>query len=250
MPGGGIRRADIVDAEIVDAVELLSDGTTVLASGITVVSTTSSTRRVVCSGTEFIYDPEQKIDQYDIVVLTGTSGGAADGTYHVESVVDATTFVVVEAIADSTGGSATFYYPAGALAVGVDPTGFTQTVATNVQDALKDIDNAVASGGMTEAQHKAIRHLIHFIDNGPAEGFASGAYREVTGTVFPTAVVWYDKSGEGKKKIVEQLITWTGVNATTVVWKIYDATETLLATVTDAITYSGVFETSRTRTIA
>ncbi len=102
----------------------------------------------------------------------------------------------------------------------------------------------------TETKHKAVRQLIHFIDDGPAEGFTSGAYREVTGTVFPTAVVWYDSSGAEKKKIVEKLITWTGVNATQVIWKIYDASEVLLATVTDAITYSGVFETSRVRTIA
>lgn len=104
--------------------------------------------------------------------------------------------------------------------------------------------------GLSAGAHAALRQLVHFIDNGPAEGFASGAYRETTGTVFPTAVIWYDQAGAGKKKIVEKLITWTGVNATTIVWKVYDAAETLLVTLTDAITYSGVFETSRTRTIA
>ena len=105
-------------------------------------------------------------------------------------------------------------------------------------------------GTVTESSHKTLRHLIHFIDNGPAEGFLSGAYREMTGTVFPTAIIWYDKSGAGKKKIVEKLITWTGVNPTTIVWKVYDASETLLATVTDTIAFSGVFETSRSRAIA
>jgi hypothetical protein len=105
-------------------------------------------------------------------------------------------------------------------------------------------------GDLTEEQHRALRQLIHFIDNGPAEGFATGAYREMTGTVFPTAVTWYDKAGVGKKKIVEKLITWTGVNPTTITWKIYDAAETLLATVTDTVSYSGVFETSRTRAIS
>ena len=105
-------------------------------------------------------------------------------------------------------------------------------------------------GGLSEEAHKILRQLIHFIDNGPAEGFTSGAYREMTGTVFPTAIIWYDKATAGKKKIVEKLITWTGVNATTIVWKVYDAAETLLATVTDTVTYSGVFETSRARVIA
>jgi len=106
-----------------------------------------------------------------------------------------------------------------------------------------------SGSGLSESGHRILRQLVHFVDNGPSEGFDSGAYRETTGTIFPTAIVWYDKSGEGKKKIIEKLITWTGVNPTTIVYKIYDATETLLATASDAISYSGVFETSRTRTI-
>lgn len=110
--------------------------------------------------------------------------------------------------------------------------------------------NDLTGGGISEAQHKALRQLIHFIDEGPAEGFASGAYREVTGGIFPTAIIWYDSAGEGKKKIVEQLITWTGVVPTTIVWKIYDAAEVLLATVTDSIVYTGISEASRTRTIS
>lgn len=110
-------------------------------------------------------------------------------------------------------------------------------------------DLVAGTGGLTAAGHRVLRQLIHFVDNGPAEGFDSGAYREMTGTVFPTAIIWYDKSGEGKKKIVEKLITWTGVNPTQIVWKIYDSAEILVATLSDAISYSGVFETSRTRTI-
>jgi hypothetical protein len=96
----------------------------------------------------------------------------------------------------------------------------------------------------------ALRKLAHFINNGPTEGFASGAYRANTGTALPTAITWYDKAGEGKIKIVEKLITYTGSFPTTVVWKMYDASESLIATITDVITYSGAFETSRIRTIA
>ena len=115
-------------------------------------------------------------------------------------------------------------------------------------------EGSIGGGGweelLTASNHAALRQLIHFIDNGPAEGFASGAYRENTGIVFPTAVTWYNDSTPSKKKIVEKLITWTGPLATTIVWKIYDSSEVLLATVTDTITYLGVFETSRTRSIA
>jgi hypothetical protein len=245
---GGIRRQDIVDTEIVDAVELASDGTAVLASGITVVSTALSTKRVVCSGTDFLHDADQKLEADDIVVLSGTDG--ADGTYTVAEIVDGTTFVVVEAIADSTGGTAVFRYPPGALKVGFDPTGLVNITATDLQGVVQELDAAIPSGTLTEEQHKALRQLIHFIDNGPAESFASGAYREVTGTAFPTAVIWYDKAGAGKKKIVEKLISYTGSFPTTIVWKVYNVSEVLLATISDAISYSGAFETSRTRTIS
>lgn len=98
-------------------------------------------------------------------------------------------------------------------------------------------------------EHKVLRQLIHFIEDGPAEGFASGAYREVTGTSFPTAIVWWETSSK-LKKIVERLLTWTGVNLTTDKWKVYDTDgSTVLWTVTDAVSYSGVFESNRTRTI-
>lgn len=109
----------------------------------------------------------------------------------------------------------------------------------------------VGGGGeLTESAHRTLRQLIHFIDNGPAEGFTSGAYRAMTGTVFPSNITWYDKAGVGKKKIVSKDITYTGAFPTTIVWKVYDPTETLLATVTDTLSYTGAFETSRTRTIA
>lgn len=113
--------------------------------------------------------------------------------------------------------------------------------------------NPRSGGGISEAQHKILRQLIHFIDEGPAEGFASGAYKEVTGQPFPTSVIWWESSSKAKK-IVEKTITY-GTSpkvVTSIVWKMYDTDGTsVLATVTDAITYSsGVFEASRTRTIA
>lgn len=104
-----------------------------------------------------------------------------------------------------------------------------------------------SGGGISEAQHKALHDLIHFIDEGPADGWTSGAYKETTWSgVFPQTVIWYTDSGKSKK-IVELTITWTGVNPTTEVWEMYDATGALLVTVTDSITYSGIFEQNRTR---
>jgi len=107
-----------------------------------------------------------------------------------------------------------------------------------------------ASNGITGVQeHRTLRQLIHFIDNGPAEGFASGAHEETVGTVFPSSITWWESVGK-LKKIVERLITWTGVNPTTDKWKIYDVDgSTVLWTVSDAISYSGVFKTGMVRTI-
>ena len=107
----------------------------------------------------------------------------------------------------------------------------------------------VPLGTLDPGTHEALRQLIHFIDEGPANGFASGAYKEITGTLYPTAIVWYDSAAPGHKKIVEKLITWTDVLPTTIVWNMYNAAGVLLATVTDIITYAGVYETHRTRLI-
>lgn len=101
--------------------------------------------------------------------------------------------------------------------------------------------------------HPGVRHLIHFIDDGPANGFASGAYKEIlpAGSPFPTQAVWYESSAK-LKKIVELNVTRdTKQKPAFEEWKMYDTDgSTVLVTVTDEITYSGVYELSRTRTIA
>ena len=125
---------------------------------------------------------------------------------------------------------------------------------------FKDTNNPTAktltellsgSGGLTETGHRILRQLIHFIDDGPAEGFASGAYQETTPVgPFPTSQIWWESSGK-TKKIVELTLTYSGSFITSEEWKMYDTDgTTVLATITDAITYNGSFEESRTRTIA
>jgi len=105
--------------------------------------------------------------------------------------------------------------------------------------------------GISATQHRTLRQLIHFIDEGPADGFVSGSYKETlpSGSIFPTSIIWWESASKAQK-IVERTLTWTGVNVTTDEWKIYDEDgSTLLVTVSDSISYSGVFETTRTRTI-
>lgn len=119
-----------------------------------------------------------------------------------------------------------------------------------------DLD-ALATGGTTTGitanEHKALRHLIHFINDGPADGFVSGAFKETlpSSNPFPTSVIWWESAAK-IRKIVEKIYTYnSNKTPATIQWKMYDADgTTVIATVTDSITYSNVFEISRTRSIA
>jgi len=109
-----------------------------------------------------------------------------------------------------------------------------------------------AGSGITAEEHKTLRHLIHFIDEGPAGGFASGAYKEILPVAdpFPTQIIWWESSSK-LEKIVEKNITRnTNQTPAVIQWKMYDTDgTTVLVTVTDTISYSGIFEISRTRSI-
>lgn len=112
----------------------------------------------------------------------------------------------------------------------------------------------VAGGGITASQHKALRHAIHFLPDGPGDGFSSGAFKEVIGGIFPTNITWYASSSKAEK-VFEKVITRSGGGATVVaptpiVYKMYDSDgSTVLVTITDDIVYSSIFEVSRTRII-
>lgn len=251
-----IRKSDVTDNEFLDQEELTSDGTFVYLT-TTVVSTTSGTKVVVidlpADGQGIFFGRDHPSEPGDIAVITGTSGGLGDGEYTIATVIDDTSFSVVEAIGTSTGGSVDFHYVPGAQRIGVNPTGLSHVTSNNVQDAIEELDAAVGTTGITEADHKALRQLIHLADEGgPFEGFATGAYQETlpSASAFPSSVIWWTDSGK-TAKIVEETITYNG-NSTvnTDNWKVYDVDGvTLLAEITDTVTYSGVFELSRVRTI-
>jgi hypothetical protein len=108
------------------------------------------------------------------------------------------------------------------------------------------------SSALDASTHEVLRQLIHFIDEGPGGGFASGAYKVVTGTPWPSAVTWWVDNSM-TQKIVEQLITRNSNQAATLItWNVY-ATDgvTIAESLTDTITLdsSGVFELARTRAI-
>ena len=182
-------------------------------------------------------------------------GGDGNDNYGVPAGIDPTEDVLVAA--GIFFGTPTLTDPSdGTVAIYIDPANgklYFEDIDNLGPGARRTLADLVAGvGGLTTAAHKALRQLIHFIDDGPAEGFLSGAFKETTGTVFPTAETWYVVGSiPPAGKIVELLTTWTGVNITQEVWKMYDTDgSTVLVTVTDAISYSGIFETSRTRTVA
>jgi hypothetical protein len=245
-----IGKQDIQDQDFIDASELASDGYFVFLT-TTVVSTTNSTSTIVInlpSDQEgLITSRDHPVSSLDRVYLTGTSG--ADGYYIIDLILSETSFTVNNPISNSTGGNIYFMYPVGAKQVGFDPTG-TSIISKNVQDAIKELsENSV---GITENKHEKLRQLIHFINEGPASGFVSGAYKEIlpVAAPFPTSVIWYADSSK-TNKIVEKLIIYNS-NKTphTITWKMYDSFDVLLATIIDTIAYNGIFEVNRVRTIS
>jgi len=123
-----------------------------------------------------------------------------------------------------------------------------------VEVSLNDLLATASGSGITEVQHKALRDIIHFIDEGPGDGYTSGSYKEIIGQPFPTKITWYESSSK-TQKIVEKSITRSGggatiISPTPITWKLYDTDGiTELVTVQDDIAYQGPFEISRLRTI-
>ena len=104
--------------------------------------------------------------------------------------------------------------------------------------------------GITAVQHETIPHLIHYLDEGPGDGFG-GAYKKVLGFPFVSSVTWYTNQSM-QYKIIEKQIARNSINMPiTITWTVYSTDGvTAVHTVLDNITYiNDIFETSRTRTI-
>lgn len=98
----------------------------------------------------------------------------------------------------------------------------------------------------------SVSGLILYIDEGP---ILNGAFKEITGSPWPTNVTWYTDATK-TKKVVEKQITRSAEQAPTqIVWIFYQpdgVTPALGQTASDAITNTGVpavFESTRTRTV-
>ncbi len=112
----------------------------------------------------------------------------------------------------------------------------------------KDITSA--SSGISSDDHKSLRQLIHFIDEGPGDGFYNNPFREVVGGLFPNRVTWWSDSNK-TVRLFQTEITRSGIYPVTQNYKLY-ATDgfSILATATDTIFYQGAFEMARSRSFA
>jgi hypothetical protein len=106
--------------------------------------------------------------------------------------------------------------------------------------------------------HRRLTELIHFIEDGPAQGFATGAFKEIlpAGSPFPLVITWWESAAK-VKRIVRKTIERsagpaTNLKPTPILWEMFSPIDgvTVIASVSDAITYSGVFPTTVTRTIS
>lgn len=116
---------------------------------------------------------------------------------------------------------------------------------------VNGLDVGSTGGGITAQDHQILRQLIHFIDEGPGDGFASGAFKEIIGQPFPSSTTWYADISKNKK-IVEKLINRNeSENPTLITWRMYDTDgATIVHTIIDNISYiNNVFESTRIRTI-
>ena len=222
-------KEDLADLDFIDAEELASDGTFVYKT-LPATSVVSGTVTVNPSadyeGLVFGDDPVEAGDGF---VLSGATAG--NGTYTVNAVVDNTSFTVVEAIVDSTGGSINFTHPEGALKVGVDPTSITNSSSTNVQEVLEDLDSAISGGGLTPASHRDLDQLVHLI--------AETSYLEVTRTAGRVSDVIYWTDNTKTTKVRETNVTRTSGQVSSVVIKQYDAVGVLAETLTGTVNRTG-----------
>lgn len=80
----------------------------------------------------------------------------------------------------------------------------------------------------------------------------SAGYREIEGFPFPETVTWYTDSGKTVKLVEKEFVySSSSVVPDQVVLRLYVGTvaNTVLRTITDTISYDGVFEISRERSV-
>lgn len=132
------------------------------------------------SVTKNIYVPAARwgtwqIDIGDLVVINGST--AADGTYTIDSISDHQNFIVVEPIADSTGGNITVYHPNAASRIGINDNDFQTVSGSNLQEVLDSVDDALGAGGFSD-------ELVKVSANDTNAGYLNGKLVQGTNITF------------------------------------------------------------------
>jgi len=164
----------------------------------------------------------------DTVVL---SGNAAAGRYTIESISDQQNLIVVENIVDSTGGNIEIYHPVGATRVGVDPTSLSQSSSSILQTVLNDLDAAISGGGVTEAQHRVINQLVHWVDEDYYQEYTYNGARVVS------IVLWTDNTKTIKIREFQYTYAISKVSTETIIQ--YDDSGVEAERLTLTYSYSG-----------
>lgn len=221
-----ISYSDINTYDFYDAAELNTDSTVVYLT-LTVVSTVApSTVNVslASDGEGILTSRDHPVHASivtgfgDYVDITGTSGGAGNGTFVVATVVSDTQFTITGTVGNSTGGSANFRFPSGATDVGFSQVKQNITATNLVQPALTDVSN----------------HEL--LDNEPV---ATGTTYSVTRSGSRvTQETWKNTLSTNNIKTI--VYTYTGNKVTTEVRTVY-ATDgvTIIAQATLTYSYTG-----------
>jgi hypothetical protein len=232
-----ILDADVGPYDFYDASELNTDSTVVYLT-LTVVSTVSpSTVNVslASDGEGILTSRDHPVHAANLTVsglgdfvdITGTSGGAGDGTFQVATVVSDTQLTISGGtVGNSTGGSANFRWQSGAKDIGYYQIQQNLTSSNLVQTAITDVSN----------------HEL--LDNEPVGTGVTYSNARSGNTI--TSETW---TNTGNSRAIKSIAyTYTGSKVTTEVRKVFSSVDgtTVIAQITITYTYTGNTVTGET----
>lgn len=110
--------------------------------------------------------------------------------------------------------------------------------------ALSQLVNTI-SGRI--GSHNAIVGIEHWTGN-PGDAFAPGAYLVISASgILPTLFTWYVSSAANAAKLFQIAVTYSGIRPATITQRLY-ASNAVVRTYVDTLTYNNVFYPTVTRT--
>lgn len=237
-------RADLSDADFLDAPELLADGSTLtpFRSITGLLSINAGSSQVTVPSTELLtLNRDAPIEAGDLVVISGATAG--NGSYTITAIISEQVFEVTPAPSGTgSGGTASFYYPAAATRIGVNPSGRTNFSANTLQGALNQLDAAITGGGGS-----GVTSIDFLLENEPPA--PSNNYSNIISGALVTQEDWRRAD---TTLIKRNSYTYTSGRVTSETRNVYAANgTTIIGQLTVAYTYSGgrVASSVRTRVI-